>query len=140
MKKKPTSWRCKTVQQQKDKNTIYQSREWKELRIQKYRANPLCEMCKAEGKDVSAHAIHHRIPIETATTMEEMKRLAFDWNNLVSLCWYHHAKVHQEMGSTTKEVVAQRAEARQQRWKSSILARFTLSDAEEQPENPAPSV
>ena len=85
MKKKPTSWRCKTVQQQKDKNTIYQSREWKELRIQKYRANPLCEMCKAEGKDVSAHAIHHRIPIETATTMEEMKRLAFDWNNLVSL-------------------------------------------------------
>ena len=72
--------------------------------------------------------------------MEEMKRLAFDWNNLVSLCRYHHAKVHQDMGSNTKEVVAQRAETRQQRWKSSILARFTLSDAEEQTENPAPSV
>ena len=37
-KKKPTSWRARTVQQQKDKNEIYQSREWRELRVAKYRA------------------------------------------------------------------------------------------------------
>ena len=34
-KKKPTAWRCKNAQQQKDKNEIYQSREWRELRVAK---------------------------------------------------------------------------------------------------------
>ena len=140
MKKKPTSWRCNSPQQQKDKNEIYQSREWRELRMAKYRANPLCEMCEAEGKVVSAHAIHHRKPIETANTKEEMRRLAFDWNNLVSLCRYHHAKVHKEMGSNTAKVVAARAEARQARWKDSLIGRFTTPMSEEQPENPAPCV
>ena len=57
-KKQPTAWRCKTIQQQKDKNEIYQSREWRELRVAKYRANPLCEMCEAEGIVHATEAIH----------------------------------------------------------------------------------
>ena len=57
-KKKPTSWRARTVQQQKDKNEIYQSREWRELRVAKYRANPLCEMCEAEGIVHATEALH----------------------------------------------------------------------------------
>ena len=39
-KKQPTSWRCRNTKQQKDKMEIYNSREWRELRIQKLRANP----------------------------------------------------------------------------------------------------
>ena len=50
---------------------------------------------------------------------------AFMWSNLQSLCRYHHAKVHREMGSNTKAKVAERAEARQARWKDSLLSRFT---------------
>ena len=57
-KKQPTAWRCKNIQQQKDKNEIYQSREWRELRVAKYRANPLCELCLKEGVVHSTEAIH----------------------------------------------------------------------------------
>ena len=124
-KKQPTSWRARTVQQQKDKNEIYQSREWRELRVAKYRANPLCEMCEAEGVVHATEAIHHKHPIEDSSTKEEMRKWAFMWSNLQSLCRYHHAKVHREMGSNTKAKVAERAEARQARWKDSLLSRFT---------------
>ena len=124
-KKKPTAWRCKTIQQQKDKNEIYQSREWRELRVAKYRANPLCEMCEAEGIVHATEAIHHKHPIEDSSTKEEMRKWAFMWSNLQSLCRYHHAKIHREMGSNTKAKVAERAEARQARWKDSLLSRFT---------------
>ena len=126
MKKQPTSWRARTVQQQKDKNEIYQSREWRELRVAKYRANPLCEMCEAEGIVHATEAIHHKHPIEDSSTKEEMRKWAFMWSNLQSLCRYHHAKVHREMGSNTKAKVAERAEARQARWKQSLLDRFAL--------------
>ena len=124
-KKQPTSWRCKNIQQQKDKNEIYQSREWRELRVAKYRANPLCEMCEAEGVVHATEAIHHKHPIEDSSTKEEMRKWAFMWSNLVSVCRYHHAKLHQELGSNTAKIVRQRAEARQARWKDSLLSRFT---------------
>ena len=127
-KKQPTSWRCKSAHQQKDKNEIYQSREWRELRAAKYRANPLCELCEAEGIDHSTEAIHHRHPIEDSSSKEEMRKWAFMWSNLVSVCRYHHAKLHQELGSNTKEVVRQRAEARQDRWADNLMSKFVKQE------------
>ena len=129
-RKKPTSWRAKTFQQQRDKAEIYNSREWQTLRIQKMRANPLCELCEDEGVVHATEAIHHRHPIEDSKTREEMRYWAFKWENLQSLCRYHHAKVHKEMGSSTKKVVAERAEARHARWKQSLLDRFTNRSAD----------
>lgn len=135
-KKKPTSWRCVSVQQQKDKAEIYNSRTWKELRIAKLRANPSCELCQAEGVEQSPHAIHHRIPIETARTKDEMRRLAFDWNNLVSVCQFHHAKLHKELGSNTHKVVLERARTRQERWMDSMLEKFiSKPDTNESPKD-----
>ena len=124
-KKKPTAWRCKTIQQQKDKNEIYQSREWRELRVAKYRANPLCEMCEADGIVHATEAIHHKHPIEDSSTKEEMRKWAFMWENLQSLCRYHHAKIHREAGANRKENVEERRQLRQARWKQSLLDRFT---------------
>ena len=124
-KKQPTSWRARTVQQQKDKNEIYQSREWRELRVAKYRANPLCEMCEAEGIVHATEAIHHIHPIEDSSTKEEMRKWAFMWSNLQSLCRYHHAKIHREAGANRKENVEERRQLRQARWKQSLLDRFT---------------
>ena len=135
-KKQPTSWRARTVQQQKDKNEIYQSREWRELRVAKYRANPLCEMCEAEGIVHATEAIHHKHPIEDSSTKEEMRKWAFMWSNLQSLCRYHHAKIHKEMGSNTKAKVAERAEARQARWKDSLLSRFTTKPTDDEGDQP----
>ena len=140
-KKKPTSWRCKSVQQQKDKNEIYQSREWKQLTILKKRANPLCEQCIKDGEAIgipggyvkSVECVHHIIPIETARTKEEMRRLAFDWNNLMSLCKSCHARIHKEMGSNTAKIVRQRAEARQDRGADGLMSKFVIPKGDDDP-------
>jgi len=125
-KKLPTSWRCRNPKQQKDKAEIYNSREWRELRILKLRANPLCEVCEREGIVTSAHAVHHRHPIEDSTSKAEMRKWAFMWDNLVSVCDACHAKIHKEERSHSKEAVKARAEQRHERWKDNIMSRFML--------------
>jgi len=127
-KKQPTSWRCRNPKQQKDKAEIYNSREWRELRIQKLRANPLCEECEREGIVTSAHAVHHRHPIEDSTSKAEMRKWAFMWENLVSVCDACHAKIHKEQGKGTKALVKQRAEQRLERWEDSIMNKFVKKE------------
>ncbi len=139
--KKRLPWRCKNAKQAKDKATIYNSREWKALRIQKLRANPLCERCEQEGFIRSAHCVHHIVPIETAKTMDEMRRLALDCglNGLMSLCDECHHKIHEEMRSFDPASVKEREEARHERWKDAMMKRFIKpSDTDPTPtENPA---
>ena len=134
--KKRLPWRCKNAKQAKDKATIYNSREWKALRIQKLRANPLCERCEQEGFVRSAHCVHHIVPIETAKTMEEMKRLAYNPANLMSLCDECHHKIHEEMRSFDPANVKARAEARQDRWVDNLISRFTIPKADDDDEPP----
>ena len=127
--KKRLPWRCKNQQQAKDKATIYDSREWKELRAAKLRStNGLCEECMKHGIVTSARCVHHVVPIETARTKEEMRRLAFDWNNLMSLCKSCHARIHKELGSNTAKIVRQRAEARQDRWADNLMSKFVKQE------------
>jgi len=75
----------RTVNKQLYQN-IYQDPRWKRLRAAKFRANPLCEKCEAKGMVVMAQEVHHKIPFQTGTTPEEIERLAFDYDNLESLC------------------------------------------------------
>ena len=129
--RKRLPWRCKNKQQAKDKATIYNSREWKELRIAKLRStNGLCEECLKQGIVTSARCVHHVVPIETARTKDEMKRLAIDCGlqGLKSLCFACHARIHKEMGSNTAKIVRQRAEARQDRWADNLMSKFVTND------------
>lgn len=136
---KKRNWRGVSDKVAKDKSEIYNSREWKELRIAKLRANPLCEQCIKDGEAVgipggyirSATCVHHIVPIETAKTKDEMKRLAFDVNNLKALCFACHARIHKELGSNTAKIVRQRAEARQDRWADNLMQRFTTPKDDE---------
>ena len=125
---KKRNWRGVSDKVAKDKQEIYNSREWKELRILKMRANPLCEECMKEGIVTSARCVHHIVPIETARTKDEMKRLAFDINNLRALCFACHARIHKEMGSNTAKIVRARAEARQDRWADNLKSKFIIND------------
>ena len=78
---------------------LLNDRRWRELRIAYLREHPLCERCIREGKAAGvpegyitpAIDVHHRVPVETAKTLQEMERLAYDWNNLEALCftWIH---------------------------------------------------
>ena len=133
--KKRLPWRCKNQQQAKDKAEIYNSREWKELRIAKLRStNGLCEECLKEGIVTPARCVHHVVPIETARTKDEMKRLAIDCGlqGLKALCFACHARIHKELGSNTAKIVRQRAEARQDRWADNLMQRFTTPKSDEQ--------
>lgn len=120
-------WRCANKKQAKDKATIYNSREWQELRIAKLRSQPLCERCLSQGRYVNAHVVHHIIPIETAHTLEEMKRLAIDCGlaGLQSLCDQCHADIHNDAGYHNREAVQQRAKDRQERWQYKVMKRFS---------------
>ena len=126
--KRQLAWRCKTLQQQKDKASIYNSREWAELRAAWIKANPLCELCKAEGIIHAVEAVHHRHPIEDSDSLEEMRRWAFDWNNLQSLCRHHHHEVHKQSKSHSSEAVQLRARQRNDRWLSQIRGAATDTD------------
>ena len=132
--KKRLPWRCKNQQQAKDKVEIYNSREWKELRIAKLRStNGLCEECLKQGIVTSARCVHHIVPIETARTKDEMKRLAIDCGlqGLMSLCFACHARIHKELGSNTAKIVRQRAEARQDRWADGLISKFVKQEDDE---------
>ena len=120
-------WRGVSAKVAKDKAEIYNSREWKELRIAKLKSTKgLCEECMKEGIVTSARCVHHVVPIETARTKDEMKRLAIDCGlqGLKSLCFACHAKTHKELGSNTRRIVAQRAQARQERWADGLMSKF----------------
>ena len=125
-------WRGVSAKVAKDKADIYNSREWKELRIAKLRStNGLCEECMKQGIVTPARCVHHIVPIETARTKDEMKRLAFDINNLRALCFACHSRIHKEIGSNTTKIVRQRAEARQDRWADNLVSKFTTKEIEQ---------
>ena len=98
-----------------------------------HREHPLCERCIREGKAAGVPEgyitpsvdCHHRVPVETAKTLQEMERLAYDWNNLEALCIPCHSRTHREMGKGTKALAKQRAQERHTRWIDSMTKRFT---------------
>lgn len=71
------------------------------------RANGLCELCKAEGFITPGVDVHHIRPVETAKTVQEMERLAYNPANCQLLCVPCHIKVHQSMHTHSKEKVAE---------------------------------
>ena len=88
---------------------LLNDKRWKELRAWKLRqTGGYCEKCLAEGwKDLQAVGIdvHHKVPVETGRTEQEMERLCYDPNNLQVLCVKHHIQAHQELRSFDRENV-----------------------------------
>jgi len=95
---------------------LLNSPRWKNIRRAYLQQHPLCERCRREGIAAgvlpdgyitSAVDVHHKTPVESAKTEQEMERLAYnlDGNNLEALCIPCHIKTHQEMRSHTKEKV-----------------------------------
>ena len=124
------SWRARNPRQAKDKQTIYNSREWRELRTRKLRANPLCELCQQKGIVTAAHQVHHIHPIEDSTSKAEMRKWAFMWENLQSVCDQCHNDIHKAEGKGTKALAIERAKQRQDRWADGLISRFTASKGE----------
>lgn len=73
---------------------IYQDPRWQKMRLIKLMEQPLCYVCQLEGKITLAEHLHHLRTFTNATDENEMKRLAFDSNNIVQLCNHHHWCIH----------------------------------------------
>ena len=67
---------------------------WQLLRRKKFIANPVCEDCAAKGIVTPTEEVHHIKPIESGRDEAEMTQLAYDYNNLRSLCKACHAAYH----------------------------------------------
>lgn len=77
-----------------DAAKIYNTPNWKNLRKAKLQANPVCELCLEKGIVKPTEEIHHIKPILSGIDEIEMMELAFDYDNLISLCKECHHKIH----------------------------------------------
>lgn len=77
---------------------IYQSQRWRILRQTKLNDNPLCEMCYKNGVIKSAIDVHHIKSFVDAEDEFTMIHLAYDYDNLMSLCKECHQLVHNKRG------------------------------------------
>lgn len=75
---------------------LYNTSKWRKLRQAKLLQNPLCERCEEKGITTEATQVHHVTPISTATNDLEMMDLAYNFNNLQSLCDKCHQDIHKE--------------------------------------------
>ena len=96
---------------------IMNSQRWRNLRAETLRAKPYCERCEANGIKTPAKTVHHIKPIESGHSIEEYERLAYNPENLQSLCTQCHSYIHRkELGSLSREGRKRRANDRLQWW------------------------
>ena len=113
----------------RDKNyqRLLNSKRWQEVkRIVWQRTNGLCEDCLKQGIVRAGVDCHHIVPVETATTPQEMERLCFDVNNVRLLCIACHSAIHKGMGKGTRKLAIERAKQRQDRWAEGLMSKFTI--------------
>lgn len=107
---------------------LLNSKRWQEVkRIVWQRTNGLCEDCLKHGIVRAGVDCHHIVPVETATTPQEMERLCFDVNNVRLLCIACHSAIHKGMGKGTRKLAVERAKQRQDRWAEGLTSRFTTA-------------
>ena len=72
-----------------DSNKRY-GRSWNRIRAAFLSANPLCEICTAEGRLRPAELVHHKRKLTNGGTN--------DWSNLQALCSECHSRLHSQQG------------------------------------------
>lgn len=98
LKKQSRTKRPDPVKRQ-DRIKIYQTKRWKRLRAIKIVESPICEECwRRYGRVEEAVDVHHRISFMSTDDPLERERLAFDYDNLMSLCKKCHQRIHNEYG------------------------------------------
>lgn len=78
----------------KKRQKIYQTKMWEELRKSKLMEQPLCQICELQGIVKLANAVHHWHTFTKGQTQTEIEALAFDYNNLCSICDTCHNSIH----------------------------------------------
>ncbi len=77
-----------------ERRRIYNSTRWQRLRDLKFRNDPLCERCAEAGIVRPAEDIHHIVSFMSTDDPEKRRFLAYDYDNLQSLCKQCHQRIH----------------------------------------------
>lgn len=76
----------------RERNKLYDSKWWKRIRKSKLKRNPVCEVCQRR----EATEVHHLKPAR------EFPELAFEMENLQSICRSCHARESQREGTEAR--------------------------------------
>ncbi len=82
-------------------NEIHKSSRWRKTSLLYREANPICEQCLKASKRAGKGLDERAGMINLATSVDHIKSLAeggepYNWNNLMSLCSYHHSLKSQQ--------------------------------------------
>ena len=91
-------WKPQYTEQLRNKDVIIipdNDKRWRRIRNAYIAKNPLCEVCKLEGRLVSADVVHHIKELSQGGTHDE--------RNLQSLCERHHASEHMKRRYDNRE-------------------------------------
>ena len=84
-----------------ERQAIYSSTTWKQLRETKLRQKPLCECCLKNGVVRIAKDVHHLVSFMSTNDPVERYRLAYDLDNLQSICRSCHVAIHNPKKNNT---------------------------------------
>lgn len=77
-----------------ERRKIYNSERWRRLRAWKFACNPLCEVCLSKDVVTPAEDIHHIVSFMSVDNPDQRIFLAYDFDNLMSLCKKCHQNIH----------------------------------------------
>jgi len=77
-----------------ERQRIYNSERWHKLSEYKRSVTPLCELCEEKGITRPAEDVHHIISFMKGHDRGEREELAYNYNNLMSLCKECHQNIH----------------------------------------------
>ena len=93
--KKPAKQKNRQINRE-DRRKIYDTSQWRKLRSAYLQQHPLCELCQREDKVVPAVDVHHIISFMSTNDHLKRKFIAYNPDNLMSLCKECHQKIHNE--------------------------------------------
>ena len=83
-----------------ERQQIYNTTKWKNLRDYMKMTYPLCQDCLKQGIIKAAEEVHHiKSPFVKGLTEDEVYRRAYSVENLVCLCRECHIKRHHPEGT-----------------------------------------
>lgn len=90
--------RVNTFDKQKA-NKVYASPLWAKIVYYMRMEYPICQHCLKNGITSPTEEIHHIVPFSFGKTDEEIRLLAYSYDNVVSLCIPCHKKAHKLIDS-----------------------------------------
>lgn len=94
LKTQPKKPKLNQSEKRKIRQKIYHTTEWDKLRLAHLQSEPLCRVCSLLGIVKAGECVHHIHTFIGTNTKEQMYDIAFDGDNLVTLCTYHHSLLH----------------------------------------------